>query len=495
MFLLKTDVLNATPAIAPAAGAGAGATLSVAPPAATTTAKSADLVDDVIHSVGRTMFQQLRQVVDSAKRIPSWFSTLSTEIAALLVALGIIGLVVLILAIVYYAYFTHPRLVWLNRAGDLDLFMTATYFPHVFQNTDAVSAAQSALSGTSQARMPDGSTTSAWSAMNFYFGPSGGCPPVDRIAAVLPIADRDACASLLKRYFGCYSYYKHVSPEASFIEAWFFKLPEDPNLRIEREQWQAINGLRGVLGTFAAATAASNPCERLWMSETDFINSTGSASEVVRNPSATPAARFAASLQSSGASYATYIATSKAAATLVSACLELDLHLNEYVDSLVKRYDSRAIRAFGNPYIFYYFLSGQTHSTADTLRRVWSSDFAQLVPKIMAFLVSGYAAIGKFIDSIPKILRTMGSWEATPAKPKAPAKPKTAAKGKKAKKAKKQKVKKVKAPKKPKPAKKQKAAKPPKAKAAPKPQAKAAPKPQAAPAKAPAAAAPKKKKK
>jgi hypothetical protein len=89
--------------------------------------------------------------------------------------------------------------------------------------------------------------------------------------------------------------------------------------------------------------------------------------------------------------------------------LELHLLLNVYRSSIITKYDSRQRRAWGNPYIFYYFLGNQTVITGDAIKEAWEQGFARKVTSSYWAMHAWYDRVWGFLKALPDTLSQMGA--------------------------------------------------------------------------------------
>jgi hypothetical protein len=355
-----------------------------------------------------TMFVEIRQVFGHVikyvaifvKELPEQIKFFTTEIAFVLVAGAIIGLAILWLAAMYASYFAHPRLWITSRSVDIDGYMKDTFFSHFLKLRDDINNRVNIL--RSQKIDAYGRSWNVFDLMSSSFASHGAMPPVATLTNTLPTKNVD-CMKFILNYYKCHSAY---NKEGSA----YFSLPEDQDSLIDKKSWTKIEILRNQIRSFVDKVAHFNASEDLWIDEKNYKNAMNLNYSWKTNTSSQVFARDLQMFMSrNGISYEKYIYVAQAVAFLTADFLELNLMLNAYHESIVIKYDSRQRRAWGNPYIFYYFLDKQTSITMSSIKDAWGAGFTKRIIKYYWTMHQYYDGLWSKIIKIPLKLAQMGT--------------------------------------------------------------------------------------
>jgi hypothetical protein len=323
-----------------------------------------------------TLFRTLMEAIARfVRELPDRIRFMTTQTILIIVAAGLVLLVVAIMGVVYGAYFVHPRATLISRSIEFHDYMANTYLPRFVRVRAQMNAAAARLKGSGMyeellARHP--SMLSA----------------VQQLETVLPKGDQQ-CVDFLEGFFSSWSSYRYFENKAmrSFFPV--RKKDGDGGKSVSPHEWEKMENLRDALARFALSSTKNNPASAMWVTRGQYNDDN---------------TRVIASMRNRGASYEQYISVARAVAEMVTCILEFHLMLNIYHSSIVTKYDSRQRRAWGNPYIFYYFMGHQTILTSQAIKSTWGSGFSSNVKSYYHSLMAWYDDLWPFLKGIPRML-------------------------------------------------------------------------------------------
>lgn len=308
--------------------------------------------------------------------LPDRIRFMTTQTIFIIVAAALVLLVIAVMAAVYGTYFVHPRVTLLSRPIEFQDYMVNTYLPRFIRvrarMNDAIALLKSGgLYEDLLARYP-----------SLLFA-------VQQLHTTLPPGDQ-SCVDFLEGFFSSWSSYRYFENKAMRT---FFPMqkPGSKGKHVSPQDWEKMEHLRDALARFALMTSTDNPASTMWITEGQYNNGEF-------------ATKLVASMRDRGVQYAEYIRVARAVAELVTCILEFHLMLNIYHSSIVTKYDSRQRRAWGNPYIFYYFMGHQTVLTSQSIKSIWGSGFSSNVKHYYSNLMAWYDDLWPFLKGIPSML-------------------------------------------------------------------------------------------
>jgi hypothetical protein len=315
-------------------------------------------VESVIVEIRDAALEILKWIQEVAATLPTTLRSATTTLAIIVAACAVIGLAILAVTMLLGMVFVHPRPTVLSSRTAWDDYVDGTFLPHFLLLRKQLEADAGALASRGVAHL---------------------FPAVD--TAVFPRGDAD-CATFVKNYFRCHSAYD--SKLVLFGKA-VFELPEDANERVEKDQWQRVQGFRAQL-----RRAAERRDDGLWMTQAAY------GAQRTRGP-------LHAAMRGAGADYNQYVDVARIAARASAVALELDLLFNTYLPDIVQRYDSRHRKVWGNNYIIYYFMKDTTQVTADNIESIWKN-WGNNILFIAHTIESFWRSLGEYCFQLPMYL-------------------------------------------------------------------------------------------
>ena len=351
------------------------------------TADDTGFVESVLAKVQEIVARIVRWASKLVQDLPNLATLTGIRLIVIIIACALVALIIFVAAVIYGSYYLHPRIVSPSRAVDFDGYMTDTYMPRFMRIRESM-----------RKHLQEMRVAGVFDTFALHFD---AVPHCDLFWSTLP-GDDDPCAHFLVRYFKCWSAYRYY--ESNFMRHFF---PLDASAAVTPEEWERVETLKDQLRKFAASVSADNPATHLWMTSKEY----GDHQHIASLSDGTPSQQFAnllsRNMAASGRGYEDYIKVAKDIAHFVTDLLEMHLVLNLYNASIVTKYDSRQRHAWGNPYIFYYFIGSQTILTGQSIKQIWQSSFRTRIESSYVAMHAWYNSIWPMLVDLPRMLASM----------------------------------------------------------------------------------------